>query len=153
MRAILSLQPNAVFVQSESSEYFHADEPCCIPLAQLHNEKRFLALDLTYGHPISAEMYRYLTANGFSAADYAWFRENQVAARCIMGTDYYETNEHYVHRDGRRWPSGEVFGYYVIARQYFDRYRLPMMHTETNIAEPRATAWLKKEWANVVRLK
>jgi beta-glucosidase/6-phospho-beta-glucosidase/beta-galactosidase len=153
MRAILAVQPAAVFIQSESSEYFHADEPCCIPLAQLRNEKRFLSLDLTYGHPISAEMYQYLTSNGFSDADYTWFRENQVAAHCIMGTDYYESNEHYVHRDGRWWSSGEVFGYYVIARQYFDRYRLPMMHMETNIAEPHSTAWLKKEWANVVRLK
>ena len=132
---------------------FSAQYGWCIPRAQLHNEQRFLALDLTYGHPISAEMYRYLTANGLCADDYTWFRENQVAARCVMGTDYYETNEHYVHRDGRRWPAGEVFGYYVIARQYFDRYRLPVMHTETNIAEPRSEAWLKKEWANVVRLK
>lgn len=98
-------------------------------LAKLRNEKRFLALDLTYGHAISAEMYRYLTDNGFSADDYAWFRDNHVAAHCEMGTDYYETNEHYVHRDGRLWPSGDVFGYYVIAKQYFDRYRLPMMHT------------------------
>jgi len=28
-----------------------------------------------------------------------------------------------------------------------------MMHTETNIAEPRSVPWLKKEWANMVRLK
>ena len=28
-----------------------------------------------------------------------------------------------------------------------------MMHTETNIAEPRSVAWLRREWANMVRLK
>ena len=27
------------------------------------------------------------------------------------------------------------------------------MHTETNVAEPNAVAWLEKEWANTVRLK
>ena len=28
-----------------------------------------------------------------------------------------------------------------------DRYRLPVMHAETNITEPRAVQWLRKEWA------
>ena len=37
------------FIQSESSEYFHADEPKCIEQAAFLNERRFLSLDLTYG--------------------------------------------------------------------------------------------------------
>jgi beta-glucosidase/6-phospho-beta-glucosidase/beta-galactosidase len=41
----------------------------------------------------------------------------------------------------------------VITRQYFDRYHLPVMHTETNIDEPNAAQWLRKEWANVHRLR
>jgi beta-glucosidase/6-phospho-beta-glucosidase/beta-galactosidase len=41
----------------------------------------------------------------------------------------------------------------VITHQYFDRYRLPVMHTETNIQEPDAVSWLYKEWANVHRLR
>jgi beta-glucosidase/6-phospho-beta-glucosidase/beta-galactosidase len=49
--------------------------------------------------------------------------------------------------------SGEVFGYYVITHQYFRRYKLPVMHTETNITEPLSVHWLKKQWANVYRLK
>ena len=153
MRAILGAAADPVFIQSESSECFHPEEPGCIPRARALNERRFLALDLTYGHPISADMYRYLTENGMSPAAYDWFRENQVAAHCVMGTDYYLRNEHLVHADGTHSPSGEIFGYYVITRQYHSRYRLPVMHTETNIAEPAATAWLRKEWANIVRLR
>ena len=42
---------------------------------------------------------------------------------CVMGTDYYATNEHLCCRDGTTMPSGEIFGYYVITRQYYDRYR------------------------------
>src|SRR5207302_2458174 len=42
-------------------------------------------------------------------------------------------------------------------RQYYDRYRLPVMHTETNLMEgPRgdeAVYWLWKEWANVLRVR
>jgi beta-glucosidase/6-phospho-beta-glucosidase/beta-galactosidase len=58
-----------------------------------------------------------------------------------------------VHGDGTTSASGEIFGYYVITHQYFNRYRLPVMHTETNIKEPDSVSWLKKQWANAYRLK
>jgi hypothetical protein len=72
---------------------------------------------------------------------------------CVLGTDYYATNEHLVRGDGAVVPSGEIFGYYVLTRQYFQRYRLPVMHTETNADEPDSARWLWKEWAQMVRLK
>ena len=103
--------------------------------AHFLNEKRFLSLDLTYGHPIDVRMYEYLTDHGMSRAEYHWFVENHVRARCIMGNDYYITNEHLVHDDGTWSPSGEIFGYYVITHQYYARYRLPVMHTETNLQD------------------
>src|SRR4051812_586110 len=154
MRAILEVQPEASFVQSESSEYFHADEPRAQDLAAFLNGKRFLSLDLTYAYPVSAPMYQYLLDNGMTREEYDWFAANHVKARCIMGNDYYVTNEHLVTADGRVLPSGEIFGYYVITRQYFERYHLPVMHTETNIKDAnRAPGWLKKEWVNLHRLK
>jgi hypothetical protein len=72
-----------------------------------------------------------------------------------MGNDYYITNEHEVRdASGAAQPSGEIFGYYVITKQYFDRYHLPVMHTETNRKnDEEAPAWLWKEWSNVLRLK
>jgi hypothetical protein len=36
--------------------------------------------------------------------------------------------------------------------QYFSRYKLPVMHTETNIAELHFVQWLQTQWANVRRL-
>ena len=153
MQAIMEVQPEPSFIQSESSEYFHAEDPSCLPLAHALNEKRFLALDLTYGYPLSSETYEYVIENGLTNEEYHWFRDNHVKAHCIMGTDYYWTNEHMVHPDGSYTESGEIFGYYIITRQYFDRYRLPVMHGETNIAEPHAVQWLIKEWAQMLRLK
>ena len=154
MRAILEVQPDAVFIQSESSEYFHAASPDVMALANFHNEKRFLSLDLTYGRPVNAVMYEYLTDNGMSRDDYHWFQQNQVKANCVMGTDYYYTNEHLVHEDGRITGSGEVFGYYVITSQYYHRYRLPVMHTETNLSDAnRSWDWLWKQWMNLFRLR
>jgi beta-glucosidase/6-phospho-beta-glucosidase/beta-galactosidase len=153
MQEIIKLRAQPTFIQSESSEYFHAEDPSCLPLSHALNEKRFLALDLSYGYPLSSEMYEYALDNGLTKSEYHWFRDNHVKAHCVMGTDYYVTNEHLVHADGSYTDSGEIFGYYIITRQYYDRYRLPVMHTETNIREPHAKQWLTKEWAQMVRLK
>ena len=153
MKAILEVQPQATFIQSESSEYFHSEHPDCLPQAEFLNQKRFLSLDLTYGYPVSVIMYEYLLQNGMTKEEYQWFRNQDITARCIMGNDYYWTNEHMVHHDGTTSASGEILGYYVITHQYFQRYHLPVMHTETNIKEPDSVNWLKKEWANAYRLK
>ena len=153
MQAILKVQPEAIFVQSESAEYFHAEEPSCQPLAKILNEKRFLSLDLVYGHPISVPMYEFLLQNGMSKDEYNWFMNNSRKSRCIMGNDYYITNEHLVKSDGSTMASGEIFGYHVITEQYFRRYNLPVMHTETNLLEPLSVHWLKKQWTNAYQLR
>ena len=154
--AILRVQPAALFVQSESTEYFHAAEPAAQPQADHFNQKRFLSLDLCYGHDVSGHMYEYLADHGLARAEYHGFLERGLAVKpyCVMGNDYYVTNERLAHADGRLTPAGDVFGYYVITKQYFDRYRLPVMHTETNLPDAeRAPAWLWRQWANMVRLK
>jgi beta-glucosidase/6-phospho-beta-glucosidase/beta-galactosidase len=154
MRAILEVTPGAIFIQSESSEYFHAEEPSGLKRAGQLNEERFLSLDLTYGMDLDVKMYEFLLDNGMTREQYHWFRENHVKKNCIMGNDYYITNEHLVKPDNHTEPAGEIYGYYVITRQYFERYQLPVMHTETNLADAeRAPGWLKKEWANMLRLK
>jgi beta-glucosidase/6-phospho-beta-glucosidase/beta-galactosidase len=154
MRAILEVKEDATFIQAESTEYFHAEDPGCQHLAAFYNEKRFLSLDLLYGYPVTATMYEYLLDNGMTREEYHWFANNQFRALCIMGNDYYRTNEHVVHADGTTSPAGEVFGYYVITEQYYHRYHLPVMHTETNLpVVEEAPHWLRKQWANMHRLK
>jgi beta-glucosidase/6-phospho-beta-glucosidase/beta-galactosidase len=153
MHAILRVQPDAIFIQSESSEYFHPMRPEVLAHATFLNRKRFLSLDLTYGYPISVQMYNYLLDNGMTPEEYTWFEQNQVKARCIMGNDYYATNEHLVLPNGATQASGEVFGYYVITHQYYNRYKLPIMHTETNMRMPDSVNWLYRQWANLHRLK
>ncbi len=154
MQAILKHVPEAIFIQSESSEYTHPSEPSLIKNAKFYNERRFIPLDLTYGHEVSALMYRYLTMNGMTEADYDFFMNQNYRFRCIMGTDYYVTNEHLLKPDGTTIASGEFFGYYVIAKQYYQRYGLPLMHTETNIREEDGSVqWLAKEWNTLLRLR
>jgi beta-glucosidase/6-phospho-beta-glucosidase/beta-galactosidase len=154
--AILQAQPNALFIQSESSEYFHATDPAAQSRAAAFNHKRFLSLDLSYGHDVRGVMYEYLMDNGMTRDEYHWFLRVAAHLRpyCVMGNDYYFTNEHLVPSQGSIKPAGEIFGYYVITRQYFERYHLPVMHTETNLGDAeRAPAWLWKEWVNMIRLR
>ncbi len=61
--------------------------------------------------------------------------------------------EHMVHEDHTTSASGEIFGYYVISHQYFSRYRLPVMHTETNLRKPGSADWLRRQLASAYRLK
>jgi beta-glucosidase/6-phospho-beta-glucosidase/beta-galactosidase len=157
MRAILDPRPDAIFVQSESSEYFHAENPAAIASAEFLNSMRFLSLDLNYGRRVDSEMYEFLLDNGMTRDEYHFFIDNHLRQHCILGNDYYVTNEHRVSADGSTRPSGEVFGYDEITRQYHDRYRLPVMHTETNLVQgpagTEAVDWLWKEWANVLRVR
>ena len=108
-----------------------------------------------FGHDVSATMFRYLLNAGMTAEEYVWFRDQKdLRSHCIMGTDYYITNEHIIRSNGTTIGAGDVYGYYVITRQYFDRYRLPVMHTETNrAASTNAVEWLWKEWMNLLRLR
>ena len=157
MQSILAVRPDALFIQSESSEYFHAETPAAIKPAEILNSERFLSLDLNYGRRVNSEMYEFLTDHGMTRAEYHFFLENDLRHHCVMGTDYYVTNEHRVAPNGGTRPSGEIFGYCEITRQYYERFRLPVMHTETNTWQgPRgneAVDWLWKEWANVLQLR
>jgi beta-glucosidase/6-phospho-beta-glucosidase/beta-galactosidase len=157
MQAILDVRPDAIFIQSESSEYYHAENPQAIKPAEIMNAARFLSLDLNYGRRVDSEMYEYLMDNGMAREEYHFFLDNNLKHHCIMGNDYYITNEHRVSADGSTRPSGEVFGYDEITWQYYDRYRLPVMHTETNLQQgpkgDEAINWLWKEWANVLRVR
>jgi len=154
--AILAATPFALFVQSESTEFYHPVAPSVEARAHFLNLRRFLSLDLTYGRHVSAPVYQYLNDNGLTRREYDWFMERgpKYRGHYILGTDYYCTNEQLVHPDGRIHPVGEVFGYYVVMKDYHSRYHLPVMHTETNFPDPaRASEWLWRQTANVRRLR
>jgi len=157
MRTILEVRPDAIFIQSESSEYFHPYNIEAMDHARRLNGQRLLTLDLNYGMRVDSDMYEYLLDNGMTREQYHFFLDNNLKEHCIMGNDYYVTNEHRVNADGSTEASGEVFGYDEITREYHARYKLPVMHTETNLNEgPRgdeAVEWLKKEALNVLKVR
>jgi beta-glucosidase/6-phospho-beta-glucosidase/beta-galactosidase len=152
MQAIARERPDAVFINSESSEFY---QPCCpdpeiLRIADFENQRRFIALDLVYGVPLRENVRKFLFQHGMPAEEYEWFMQQRVAERAILGVDYYQWNEKLINSEGRPEALGELFGWYVITSQYHTRYRRPVMHTETNCPDAaEAPSWLWRQWHNV----
>jgi len=152
MQAIATERPDAVFVNSESGEFY---QPCCPDpeirrIAAFENERRFLPLDLLYARPVHEDTRVYLRQHGMPDEEYAWFMQQEVHRRSILGVDYYEWNEKLIDSNGHAQALGELFGWYAIAGQYYQRYGRPMMHTETNRMDARdGPRWLWRQWHNV----
>src|ERR687893_673913 len=95
MRAILEVRPDAIFIQSESTEHFHPECPLALPHAEHRNAERFLTLDLNYGRRVCSAMYEYLMDNDVTREEYRFFLGGADLQRhCVMGNDWYVTNEH-----------------------------------------------------------
>jgi beta-glucosidase/6-phospho-beta-glucosidase/beta-galactosidase len=156
IQEILRVQPDAVFIQSESAEYFHAggSDPATLRKAKWENDRRFLAFDLLYSVPPSTELGLYLFDHGLTREELDWFMNHGLGDRIVMGNDFYERNEQIVVPGGQIKPAGEVFGWSLITRQYFDRYCRTVMHTETNVQDAdEAPRWLWKQFLNLRYLR
>ena len=107
----------------------------------------FLSLDLLYANAPSATVGMYLLDNGMTREEYDWFMAGKPPGYQIMGNDYYGRNERIRLADGSIQTSMDVLGWYEITKDYYERYRMPVMHTETNVFEAdQAPIWLYKQW-------
>jgi beta-glucosidase/6-phospho-beta-glucosidase/beta-galactosidase len=154
IEGICQERPDALFIQSESAEYFHegCQDPEMVALADFENQRRFLSFDLLYSHPVRADIRDYLRRCGLNDAEYEWFMNHGLSERIIMGNDFYRRNEQIVMPGGAIEPAGTVYGWYLITRQYYERYQRPVMHTETNnigTGEEAAPRWLWQQFLNV----
>jgi beta-glucosidase len=156
MQEILKIQPAALFIQSESSEHTHSVCACAATVQRTdwENQIRFLALDLLYCHQVRADVHTWLLEHGMPEEEYRWFMRHGLHERCVMGNDYYVTNERILKHDGSESHVGEVFGWYLVTHGYYQRYRKPLMHTETNLREEDGSVgWLWKQWQNLLRMR
>ena len=151
---IAKCRPDCIIVQSESAEYNHSFSAKPSPEVKLDNELRFLSLDLLYANPPSGTVTMYLMDNGLTRDEYNWFMAGKPPGYQIMGNDYYGQNERILLPDGTKQTSVDVLGWYQITKAYYERYHLPVMHTETNHFDPEmASVWLRKQWLNVLQMR
>jgi beta-glucosidase/6-phospho-beta-glucosidase/beta-galactosidase len=152
--AIVRQRPDAVIVQSESAEYLHEGYASPSKEVELLNKIRLASLDLLYAHPPDADVLTYLFDNGMTREEYDWKMRGEPPGYQVMGNDYYGRNEYIVFSDGRKISGDDVLGWYNITKSYYNRYKKPVMHTETNVFDAkRAPEWLWKQWINVLRMR
>lgn len=151
---IVKCRSNCVIVQSESAEHTHDLRTTPDPELTLRNKLGFLALDLLYGHAPDAQVFCFLLDHGLTREEYDWFMAGETPGFQVLGIDYYGRNERMRLPDGSMLFAEDVFGWYQMARAYYQRYRRPLMHTETNLLDAHlAPAWLWKQWANIVAMR
>ncbi len=147
-------RPDCVIVQSESAEFTHELRAERTPAVQMENKLRFASLDLLYAHQPDGEVVNYLYDNGMTRKEYDWFMAGEPPGYQVMGNDYYGRNEKIILPDGEVCTSMDVLGWASITHDYYQRYKKPVMHTETNVFEAElAPTWLWKQWVNILRLR
>ena len=147
-------RPDCVIVQSESAEFTHELRAERTPAVQLENLLRFTSLDLLYAHQPEGEVVNYLYDNGMTRQEYDWFMAGEPPGYQVMGNDYYGRNERIMLPNGEICTSMDVLGWSTITHDYYQRYKKPVMHTETNVFDANeAPTWLWKQWVNILRLR
>jgi beta-glucosidase/6-phospho-beta-glucosidase/beta-galactosidase len=157
MELISERRPDAIFIQSDACDtYAPADpgDPDAEELARLLTERSWVCYDLTYGRKPTGRVVDWLRANGMSGERLDWFAEHGSSDRCIIGHDYYKGNERIVDAAGRvRKAGARRRGFQALATDFYARYQLPFLLSETNIAGRVAPGWLAEVWNDALELK
>jgi beta-glucosidase/6-phospho-beta-glucosidase/beta-galactosidase len=138
-RALKKADPRIEIVHVDTCEAHHAMDDKSVPWARFLNDRRFLIHDLIMGRVGPGHrLYWFVQEHGteaddsISEEDLAWLRENPSHID-VLGLDYYCHSEQQFHATGAHVPSLSPYGFAEVARQYIERYNLPVMLTETNI--------------------
>ena len=125
-------------------------------LQQLHEDlklrlhRRHVVLDLVLGRSTrSIELWGWLQKNGLSQFDLRWFLQNPVTID-VLGLDYYSHSETELYPSSdkkfrQRIPT-KLSGLYKTVRDYWERYQIPLMLTETSFygEEGERLQWLEQ---------
>jgi beta-glucosidase len=153
VEGILSERPDAMFVQSESIEHFSPIGQLAAHEADRLNAMKYLSLDLTLGRELAPGMASMLNGHGVTSNDLSFFRERRAVGQRWLGLDYYPTCEHRIASTGRRTTARAARGLECLAREYYDRYRIPLFHCETNRVPRFAKRWLDDQWDAMMNLR
>jgi beta-glucosidase/6-phospho-beta-glucosidase/beta-galactosidase len=132
-RMLVENVPDVRIVHVDAAERHRAVDPQSGPHAEMSNNLRFLVPDLVLGQVDESHyLYEYLISNGAQTEHIDRLRE-QPGRIDVMGLDYYSHCELEWCRDGRVYPNRNPEGLVPTALEYAERYRLPIMLSETNI--------------------
>lgn len=136
LRATRRAAPEATVLLCDSAEHYKTRHDELRGEVALRNVRRFVLMDLVTGrvdhrHPLFA----WLTSYGFAEIDIDWLRSNPQSPD-VLGLDYYPHGDWQLEYDSgrvRQKRADVPAGLAAVARQYYERYGLPMLVTETSI--------------------
>jgi beta-glucosidase/6-phospho-beta-glucosidase/beta-galactosidase len=123
------LLPDARHVWVDTAEH-HTGNQSSQAYVSTANDRRHILLDLMLGYdldPARPFLAEFLRAGGEPLLQLPPRRVD------VVGLDYYCHSEWYYDESGAHAPSPHPVGFAAVAEQYFHRYGLPMMLTETNL--------------------
>jgi len=136
VRAARRAQPEATILLCDAADQFKTRDDSLRGEVALRNLRRFLLLDLIGGrvdanHPL----HEWVSAYGMSELDLQWFRTHPQMPD-IIGLDYYPHSDWELEMGPtglRQRRADSAGGLYGVASDYYNRYGLPMLVTETSI--------------------
>ncbi|HEY0051126.1 MAG TPA: family 1 glycosylhydrolase [Pyrinomonadaceae bacterium] len=132
-RMLVERMPDVCLIHVDAAEKHRAVDEVSEPHTAFHNEIRFLVPDLVLGRVDKRHaLYNYLRRHGASEKRLARLRA-KPARIDVLGLDYYSHCELEWCSRGRVYPNQAPEGLVPTAMEYAERYKLPLMLTETNI--------------------
>lgn len=157
VHALRETMPGVEIVLCDALEFARAEIDSCGDNAELRqrlnedvllrNQRRHVVLDLITGRVDSEHQLRsWLVGHGLSQLDLNWFLRNAVEID-VLGLDYYEHSEMELYaaqpKVRQRVPD-KLAGLNATIRDYWNRYHIPVMVTETSCCgeDARREHWL-----------
>src|SRR3989344_1178782 len=142
-----------IFMQNESFEVATAVHTSREQEAHRFNLRRFAALDLIFGKH-DESMRDYLISQGLTEEEYSWFMIHGTREHTILGIDHYPTCIHLLEENTTiNCDPTHPFQLYTLIIDYWNRYQLPLIHTETNGWPKHALDICKKTYDTISQLR
>ncbi len=130
-RLAVQLWPGARHVYVDTCERHTGTPGAPAQHAATANDRRFVVLDLFLGRNLDPATRPFLASIvEAGGADLLTMEPGRID---VLGLDYYAHSEWHYDEDGGHVPSPVPGGLAVLAREYADRYRMPLMLSETNV--------------------
>lgn len=142
-----------IFIQNESFEVAMAEHQSRQSEADRFNLIRFAALDLILAKH-DEKMRDFLRSQGFSEADYAWCMTHGSRKNVVLGIDHYPTCVHiYEETSSINCDPSHPYQLYTLITEYWNRYGVPLIHTETNAWPSHALEICQKTYEVICQLR
>ena len=174
MQAIRKVNPDAKLIQTEDLGKTHSTEELKYQ-ASFENKRRWLSFDLLCGkvnaqHPL----YKFIIKAGIPEADLLFFQEHHCPPD-ILGINHYVTSERYLDENKHKYPKHtwggngrhsyadvevvrvsctNASGPYVLLKEAYDRYQLPLAVTEVHLhcTREEQLRWFLDVWEAAKKL-